>query len=613
MNGGYQSGDGAATKSASPRSERSGDSYDDESPKKKSKKDQWSPPIPFISAPIYEMKQTGDVAFGPGTRSALLGLLGGALPRLASDQHEIVTKAKKYAMEQSIKMVLMKQTIAHQQQQLASQRTQVQRQQALALMCRVYVGSISFELKEDTIRAAFLPFGPIKSINMSWDPVTQKHKGFAFVEYEIPEGAQLALEQMNGAMLGGRNIKVGRPSNMPQAQQVIDEIQEEAKNYNRIYIASIHPDLTEEDIKSVFEAFGPIIFCKLSQGSTIHSHKGYGFIEYQTTQAALESIASMNMFDLGGQLLRVGRSITPPNALMGPATSSTMPTAAAVAAAAATAKIQALDAVATNAVLGLSGGTTQPVLNPLQQLNPLLAQATNPLLAASAVHQNPLATVVTQAIQPSIMQVSQPVQVLAQQTITHPGGVIVPPPPMIVAPALGKPAPLPVVPVTPVALETPATTVSTPSNGVNTAVVEEIQKKLMDEAEPQTLQQQESMSIKGQSARHLVMQRLMRPRESKTVILRNMVGPEDVDEELEVDIKSECKKHGTVERVVIYKEKQSENDDDAEIIVKIFVEFSASFQAELARDSLNGRYFAGRLVKAELYDQALFDHQDYSG
>lgn len=115
---------------------------------------------------------------------------------------------------------------------------------------RVYVGSISFELKEDTIRQAFLPFGPIKSINMSWDPITQKHKGFAFVEYEIPEAAQLSLEQMNGVMIGGRNIKVvGRPSNMPQAQAVIDEIQEEAKNYNRIYVASIHPDLSEEDIK----------------------------------------------------------------------------------------------------------------------------------------------------------------------------------------------------------------------------------------------------------------------------------------------------------------------------------------------------------------------------
>lgn len=43
---------------------------------------------------------------------------------------------------------------------------------------------------------------------MSWDPVAQKHKGFAFVEYDLPEAAQLALEQMNGVMIGGRNIKV---------------------------------------------------------------------------------------------------------------------------------------------------------------------------------------------------------------------------------------------------------------------------------------------------------------------------------------------------------------------------------------------------------------------
>lgn len=43
--------------------------------------------------------------------------------------------------------------------------------------------------------------------------------------------------------------QVGRPNNMPQAQSIIDEITEEAKQYNRIYVASIHPDLTEDDIK----------------------------------------------------------------------------------------------------------------------------------------------------------------------------------------------------------------------------------------------------------------------------------------------------------------------------------------------------------------------------
>lgn len=41
-----------------------------------------------------------------------------------------------------------------------------------------------------------------------------------------------------------------------------------------------------------------------------------------------------------------------------------------------------------------------------------------------------------------------------------------------------------------------------------------------------------------------------------------------------------------------------------------FVKF---LEAEKACASLNGRYFGGRMVKAESYDQALFDHSDFTG
>ena len=98
-----------------------------------------------------------------------------------------------------------------------------------------------------------------------------------------------------------------------QAQAVIDEIILEAKNYNRIYIASIHADLSEEDIKSVFEAFGPIKTCELAQTGIPGKHKGFCFIEYETAQATTDAITSMNLFDLGGNYLRVGRSNTPPD------------------------------------------------------------------------------------------------------------------------------------------------------------------------------------------------------------------------------------------------------------------------------------------------------------
>lgn len=58
---------------------------------------------------------------------------------------------------------------------------------------------------------------------------------------------------------------------------------------------------------SVFEAFGKIRTCKLVPSSTPGKHKEYGFIEYETNVGANEAIASMNLFDLGGQYLRVGR------------------------------------------------------------------------------------------------------------------------------------------------------------------------------------------------------------------------------------------------------------------------------------------------------------------
>jgi poly(U)-binding-splicing factor PUF60 len=81
---------------------------------------------------------------------------------------------------------------------------------------------------------------------------------------------------------------------------------------------------------------------------TLVFSSGFGYLEFSTMASALEAIQSMNMFDLGGQFLRVGRCITPPDALtyIVPTSVVQLPTAAAVAAAAVTAKIQAIEVTA---------------------------------------------------------------------------------------------------------------------------------------------------------------------------------------------------------------------------------------------------------------------------
>jgi len=593
---------------------------------------------------VGHLSQSGHLVMGPGARRDTAAGFGAALPKLTSEQQVAVQKAKKYAMEQSIKMVLMKQTHQHQQAQAKS----LQRHQAVVLMCRVYVGSINFEVKEDTIRQAFLPFGPIRSISMSWDPITQKHKGFAFVEYEMPEAAQLALEQMNGVIISGRNIKVGRPSNMPQAQAVIDEIQIEAKNFNRIYVASIHQDLTEEDIKSVFEAFGQIKVCELAMTSIPGRHKGYCFIEYDTSQATNDAIASMNLFDLGGQYLRVGRSNTPPDTKnQGPPPSAVpqaMPTAAAVAAAAATARIQAMDAVASN--LGLNPGMEDSSTNSATTstrssgFGPIAGNVPPPGQVVPSVGAMPTLSVppvqsiadaeqsqptIPTTVPPISSNVAQPVppigvvqgngnsfsngathsnQVNSTTSSSKPEYAAIPPPAVVTlsSSSAGQ-----------VVAMSDEQKVAQLSEEAEKAKQEELQKKLMEGQEPATIAQQENMQIKGQSARHLVMQKLMRDQpQSVVVVLRNMVGPEDVDEELQEEIEEECGKYGAVERVIIYQEKQSE-EDDAPIIVKIFVEFKQSASAKKAKDALHNRFFGGRVVVAQIYDQELYENQDLSG
>lgn len=77
-------------------------------------------------------------------------------------------------------------------------------------------------------------------------------------------------------------------------------------------------------------------------------------------------------------------------------------------------------------------------------------------------------------------------------------------------------------------------------------------------------------------------------------------------------MKDECEKYGEVVGVVIYQEAQSE-EEDAEVIVKIFVEFLEPKSVDKGVESLNGRFFAGRVVKAEIYDQAAYSAKDYSG
>lgn len=91
---------------------------------------------------------------------------------------------------------------------------------------------------------------------------------------------------------------------------------------------------------------------------------------------------------------------------------------------------------------------------------------------------------------------------------------------------------------------------------------------------------------------------------SKVVLLRNMVGPGEVDDDLEPETKEECSKYGEVVRCLIFEIPGGNVSDDE--AVRIFIEFKRLESAIKAVVDTNGRYFGGRIVKASFYDYDKF-------
>ncbi|CAH8471833.1 unnamed protein product [Schistosoma bovis] len=89
---------------------------------------------------------------------------------------------------------------------------------------------------------------------------------------------------------------------------------------------------------------------------------------------------------------------------------------------------------------------------------------------------------------------------------------------------------------------------------------------------------------------------------SCVILLRNMCGPGEVDDDLEPETAEECAKYGKVVMCMIYELPEAPDDE----VVRIFVEFESEEAATKAVLDLNGRFFAGRVVKAGFYDAEKF-------
>jgi len=72
----------------------------------------------------------------------------------------------------------------------------------------LYVGGLADGISDTMLRAAFVPFGPLKNVDIPMDYAKGTHRGFAFVEFIDPDDASEAVYNMDGAELNGKAIGI---------------------------------------------------------------------------------------------------------------------------------------------------------------------------------------------------------------------------------------------------------------------------------------------------------------------------------------------------------------------------------------------------------------------
>lgn len=79
---------------------------------------------------------------------------------------------------------------------------------------KLYVGGLSYDTAEETLRQTFAQAGTVETVKVIVDRDTGRSKGFGFVEMATNEEAAKAIELFNGKELDGRSLTVNEAKPM---------------------------------------------------------------------------------------------------------------------------------------------------------------------------------------------------------------------------------------------------------------------------------------------------------------------------------------------------------------------------------------------------------------
>ena len=161
----------------------------------------------------------------------------------------------------------------------------------------LYIGDLLPEVNEGLLFEIFNAVGPVASIRVCRDAVTRRSLGYAYVNYHQVADAERALDSMNFTDIKGKPCRIMWSQRDPSVRR---------SGVGNIFVKNLHEGIDNKQLYDTFSLFGNILSCKVVTDKATGLSKGYGYVHYETNEAAASAIEKLDGMLIDGKEVQVG-------------------------------------------------------------------------------------------------------------------------------------------------------------------------------------------------------------------------------------------------------------------------------------------------------------------